>query len=138
VGYGIKLADADRARYSCPEVLDCNLSTLMLSEARDLQQVTGYSPDELLDLVSGKPEVDPDGQPLMHEDGRTQRRKRDWMATNPPLVWLGLRRAGIVVQYPELDFQVLQATLVATPEAEPREPGKDPSTPEPEPGTSTG
>jgi hypothetical protein len=137
VRYGITLAETDRERYRCPEVLNCDLGELMLLEARDLQAEVGLAPEDLMDLLSGTPVLNEDGTPKLADDGKTPLKSRDLRAVNPPLVWLGLRRAGISVPYAELDFQYLNARIWFPPERPDVDPGKDPSTPENEPDNLT-
>jgi hypothetical protein len=99
----IKLSDADRAHFGCPEWLDVQLGAMRLSEAKALQ-ANGIDPFGLGTMLRGEPMLDADGSPRLDEDGEPLYRLG--LETRQVLVWIGLNRAGVRIGLDDLDFEV--------------------------------
>lgn len=128
--YGVRLSEVDADRFGVPQVLDCDFNTLTLGEAEAIEELTGLSIDEavqVLEAAAWHSQRDENGKPV---DGPLV---RDYRALRLP-VWFGLYRAGVRVPYAELDFRLAGVAVVFTkepaPESEQAAPGKDPSTPQ--------
>lgn len=78
-----RLAEDDRARLACPELIEFDETRLRLSEARKLQKVSGFHP---ADFVKGLQEGNVDALAAV--------------------IWLAMHRAGVEVEYDDLDFDL--------------------------------
>lgn len=99
-----RLSAEDAGRLGCGEILEYDEAKLRLSEAKKLQKITGWHPN---DLAEGLKKGDADAIGA--------------------IVWLALLRNGIEVPYDELDFDL--GGLVEEPDEEPESAGKDLSIP---------
>lgn len=99
----IKLSATDRERFGCPEWLSVQTEKLGLREALALD-AAGIDALALDELIRTVPVLDAAGQPVLDEDGEPKRRvlPSAWQA----LVWLGLYRAGVHVDYDSFDFDL--------------------------------
>jgi hypothetical protein len=111
----IRLGDEDRERLGCPEEIEFDPDKLTLVEA----EIIDDHGIDWLAIRSGEVVTGPDGKPLTTDDGEVLRRfkpraQRVW-------VWCALRRAGIEVDFAELDFDLGAADYRSV------RPGKAPS-----------
>lgn len=99
----IHLADSDRERLGYSEPLELHYLDLMQLEAEVLQkEIPGFDPDAWLDFLK-------DAANVHHRKA---------------LIWCALRRQGVKVSYPELDFKRREFSF-SDPDAPAEPEGKD-------------
>lgn len=127
----IRLGAADRERLGAPEWLDWPPKGLMQSEAEVLQEDLGVEPDEFHAWLQGQPVKDADGNDVQDEvdvDGEkalVTKRRRPAEALRFR-IWQALRRAGVRLDYSQVDFDRFAAEVEDNEPA--AEPGKDAET----------
>lgn len=103
----IRLGDADRERFGCPETLPIDLASITNRDAVALQKIGYPTPRALMAAMENVDEVDYEA----------------WTA----LVWLALRHAGIETDPATLEFSVVTLRILPDMPVEPKAPGKAPA-----------
>jgi hypothetical protein len=139
----LRLGDADRARYDCPEWIEVDPYAIQFKETIAIQAgvviegvtVAFDTPQDWRAALSGRPvlgadgqpvmvpRLDDDGSPVLDEQGQPAMKAKvraDHTATLV-LVWLALRRAGAKVGLADVDFDSDSLTwdVVLDPEDDP-------------------
>jgi hypothetical protein len=151
VKFSLRLADADRARYDCPEWIDVDPFAVSVREAMILQTgvtvtdgndgfvVQFASPGAWRKAMAGTPVLDAEGKPVLVDvlddegqpviDEATGKPKQKPLKQNNylaqmVLVWLALRRAGVSVSLKDLVYDTDQiAWKMVADEPDADEPG---------------
>lgn len=113
------LGEADRQRLGCPESLPFDLRSITNREAIELRRLGFNTPRLFRVALAPKtvPVLDGD-QPLLGDDGApVEDVVVDYQAWTA-LIWLALRRAGIVTDPATLEFDLSEFNYVADPEPE--------------------
>lgn len=139
----IHLGDADRDRLGCPTWLEFDRSRLTAREAATIQHAAGYTPEELQQALRIRVEVrDAAGawHPWVADDTTAEPPDGSRVVVDydawAAAIWIGLRRAGISVLLPEVDFDIYQfRTSLTAPGGE--DAGKADADPSIPPGAST-
>lgn len=120
----LRLSDADRAKFGCPEFLPVSLDAITNREAIALQKAGYPTPRLFREALRVKPVIDPaTGEPT--PDGDYSVDVEAWTC----LVWLSLRRCGVETDLATLEWNVdgvdyLPDEETATPVTAEVEPGK--------------
>lgn len=149
----LRLGDADRERYGCPEWMELDPNTVSMGETIAMQKgikveddiVAFDEPTDWLAAIGGRVVRDADGEPVMEnvldDDGRpilgddgkperTEKRVADWGAWLFA-AWMALRRAGHKVPLRDVDPALPQIRIDFVYDEEPTDAeGKGESVPE--------